>query len=75
MVNNRVGDSILMKAGACGVPLSPNSPCLVMMNQMNKRQAYWQQRARSSVSRRRRAILRRRCYQDYDVSRNESCYL
>jgi hypothetical protein len=64
-----------MKAGACGVPLSPNSPCLVTMKQMNKRQAYWHLRSRSSTSRKRRITLRRKRYQDYDSSRNESFYL
>ena len=29
MVNNLVGDSILIKTRACRVPISPNAPCLL----------------------------------------------
>ena len=74
MVNNFAGDSILIKNRACGVPLSPNSLCLRALLQMNKRQTYHRLRSRSKSFRLRRAHLRRRRYNMYDITRNESCY-
>ena len=75
MKNNNIGDSIMMKAKACGVPLTPNSPALKALRQLNKRQAYWRLRCKSSRSRMRRVTLRRWRYSEYDSNRNQSCYL
>lgn len=74
MVNNLVGDSILIKAKACGVPISPNALCLGALHQMNRRQAYFRHRSRSKSYKFRRACLRRRRYTIYDMTRNESYY-
>lgn len=75
MLNNPVGDSIFIKARACGVPLSANSPCLSILHHMNKRQVYFSLRARTSASRKRRAVLRRKRYELYDNIRNERFYV
>jgi len=75
MLNNPVGDSILTKARACGVPLSPNSPCISTLHHMNKRQAYFRARSHSQAFLRRRAFLRRIRYREYDRIRNDSCYI
>lgn len=74
MLNNAVGDSIVKKAHACGVPLSPNSPCLKTLRQMSSRQAYWRHRSRYSTFRYRRACMRQERYNEYDILRNESFY-
>lgn len=75
MINNPVGDSILIKAKACAVPISANSPCLSTLHQLNNRQAYFRLRASSSTYRQRRAFLRRKRYNLYDSLRNESSYV
>lgn len=74
MVNNPVGDSILLKARACGVPISPNSPCLRTLHQMNRRQMYHRLRSRSKFIRSRKVQLCMRRYHLYDMTRNESFY-
>ncbi len=75
MLNNQVGDSILLKARACGVPLSGNSPCLSTLHNLNTRQAYFRLRSKSSNYKMRRAANRRRRYNHYDNLRNESFYM
>ena len=74
MVNNPVGDSILKKARACGVPVSPNVLCLAALNQMNRRQAYRRRVSRSKYDKIRRAILRSQRYYLYDTMKNQSYY-
>ena len=74
MKNNYVGDSIMIKARACSVPLSPNSRCLLTLRQLNRRQEYWRRRSKSTTDRRRRVVLRRQRYEAYDSTRNQSCY-
>ena len=74
LVNNLNGDSIVMKARACGVPLSPNSLCLSTLQQMNNRNKYFRLRSRSKSHRSRRAIVRRKRFNLYDRLKNESCY-
>ena len=74
MVNNAVGDSILMKARVCGVPHDANSPCLRGLNQLSKRQIYWRLRARTTRYKSRRADLRRERYRNYDNTRNVGFY-
>ena len=74
MVDNLVGDSILIKTRACGVPISPNAPCLLILNQINKRQRYYRLRSKSNWYRSRRVNLRRQHYILYDTTRNESYY-
>ena len=75
MINNPVGDSILIKAKACGVPMSPNSPCLSTLHQLNRRQNYFRKRASSPTYNMRRAARRRKRYEIYDNRRNESFYV
>lgn len=74
MVNNPVGDAILMKSEACGVPLSPNSPCLAALHQMNRQQAYQHQYSRSMPRKVRSHVLRKQRYSMYDMVHNESHY-
>lgn len=74
MLNNLVGDSIICKTEACGVPLSPQSPCIPALKHMNHRQLYWSRRMRSKSNRQRCAVLRRRKFELYDQTHNESFY-
>lgn len=75
MLNNQVGDSILLKARACDVPISAESPCLSTLHILNKRQKYFRLRSKSPHYKRRRAANRRRRYNCYDNLRNESFYV
>ncbi len=75
LLNNNHGDSILLKARACGVPIQSNSPCLKNLLQLNKQHVYWKRRSRSTVVRNRRVTLRRIRFAMYDDCRNETFYL
>lgn len=74
MVNNPVGDSILLKNEACGVHMSPGAPCLKALNTLSKRQGYLRSRAWTLRFKCRRAHHTKRRYQLYDMTRNESLY-
>jgi hypothetical protein len=75
MLNNLPGDSIISKTSACGVPLSPNSPCMKNLSQMNNRQQYFRKLMRSPAYKVRRALLRKRRFECYDKLHNESYYI
>lgn len=75
MINNPVGDSILLKARACGVPIAPNSSCLLTLHKLNTRQRYFRARSRSLSYKKRRAHLIERRYHLYDLKQNASLYV
>ena len=74
LINHLPGDSIVIKAKNCGVPISPNSPCLDTLHQMNRRKQYFGLRSRSKSYKFRRTALRRKRFNLYDRCKNESCY-
>ena len=74
MVNNLVGDSLLLKNESCGLHVSSNSQILPALHQMNKRQQYHTRRSKSKAYKCRSANLRMKRYNLYDMTHNESFY-
>ncbi|KAI8493997.1 lens induction in camera-type eye [Branchiostoma belcheri] len=72
--NNGTGLSIVQKCAAAGIPLSPDSPAVPALEEMQRKQDYHRAYKRELANKRRQQAKIAKRYATYDVSKEQGTY-